>query len=87
MIEGACGKGAGSSKARNELLFALGKPFDDFFCGQTIDGNIRDMFTHFHEHPEESPVSGTSFWEASGMQPSGPSMADTYKQQVNAESL
>ena len=87
LIEGACGKEVGSSKPRNEMLHKLMQGVIDFKYGQTIDGNIVDMMTHFHEHTDESPVQGDSFWEASGLQLSGASLADHYKTGVDAESL
>lgn len=64
MVEGAVGKNAG---AKNALLGSITSLLDDFFVGQTHDGNLDAMMAHYAEHGSSSIHSAQCFFENSGL--------------------
>lgn len=69
LVETACGKEAGSTKARKQLpVLPLGRILEDLLVGTAIDTNMAEMLDHFATTQEE-PVTGPSLWEAAGSAP------------------
>ena len=68
MIEGACDKDAGSTKAHSRIPFLQLSEFaEEFFVGITHDRNMRLLLEDLERHPMHCPCPGTDFWEATGL--------------------
>ena len=68
LIEHACEKGPGSTKALSKVPFLkLSEIAEEFLVGITHDRNMRLMIQHFEDNEQDCPCPGTDFWETSGL--------------------
>jgi tRNA splicing ligase len=58
MVESASGKG--STGASNNIMNSFVSMFDDFFTGNTHDGNFDSMMKHYAEAGNQSDLN--CFW-------------------------
>ena len=59
---------------------------DDFFTGNTHDGNFGEMMNHYANSGAKAQGDAPCFWEKSGLKAESMSVADFYKQNpVNLE--
>ena len=74
MVESA---GNGSASAKHPWISEITSLLDDFFTGNTHDGNLDALLRNYENdgcHPRNS------FWEASGLQAEGPSVSQFWRQ-------
>jgi len=68
LIEHACEKGPGSTKALSKVPYLkLSEIAEEFLVGITHDRNMRLMIQHFEDNNMDCPCPGTDFWETSGL--------------------
>ena len=68
LVEASCGVEEGKTKARFEMpLLPITRMLEEFLVGTAADTNMAEMLSYFSENQKVAPVSGESFFDATGL--------------------